>query len=211
MGTLALLFFIVYALNVLPAFAPPTWVVFSYVGFRYPTPNVTLFAVAGAIAATLGRLTLAKMARVVIRQKLMSPKSRDNVDAIRQRLQGRKKLTFGVFLFYAFTPFPSNFLFIAYGLTAMDLTLIAVPFFIGRTLSYSFWGFTSSAVARMISAENTSILPYLSIYFVISQIALLVLIWVFTKIDWPALFERGKLQWLVVPEKSGPSSRESLN
>ena len=204
MGTFALLFLVVYALNLLPAFAPPTWVVFSYVGFRYPTPNVTLLALVGAVAATLGRLTLAKMARAVIRQKLMSQASRENVDSIRQRLQGRKKLTFGVFLFYAFTPFPTNFLFIAYGLTAMDLTLIAVPFFIGRTVSYSFWGFTSSAVARMISAEHTDILPYLSVYFVISQLALLLLIWVFTKIDWPMLFERRKLQWLVVPEKPGP-------
>jgi hypothetical protein len=211
MGTLALLFFIVYALNVLPAFAPPTWVVFSYLGFRYPTPNVTLFAVVGAVAATVGRLTLAKMARVVIRQKLMSQKSQENVDAIRQRLQGRKRLTFGVFLFYAFSPFPSNFLFIAYGLTAMDLMLVAVPFFIGRTLSYSFWGFTSSAVARMISAEYTDILPYLSVYFVVSQIALLGLVWIFTKIDWPALFERGKLQWLVAPEKSSPGTREPLS
>ena len=209
MGTLVLLFSVVYALNLLPAFAPPTWVVFSYVGFRYPTPNVTLFALVGAVAATLGRLTLAKLARVVIRQKLMSPKSRDNVDAIRQRLQGRKKLTFGVFLFYAFTPFPSNFLFIAYGLTAMDLTLIAVPFFIGRTLSYSFWGFTSSAVARRISAGAADILPYLSVYFVISQVALLSLIWVFTRVDWLTLFERGKLQWLRVPgipEKSESGS-----
>jgi len=211
MGTFVLLFSVVYALNLLPAFAPPTWVVFSYVGFRYPTPNVTLFALVGAVAATLGRLTLAKLARVVIRQKLMSQKSRDNVDAIRLRLEGRKKLTFGVFLFYAFTPFPSNFLFIAYGLTAMDLTLIAVPFFIGRTLSYSFWGFTSSAVARRVSAEAADIWPYLSVYFVISQVALLSLIWVFTKVDWLTLFERGRLQWLVVPEKSGPSSRESLN
>lgn len=206
MGTLILLFSVVYALNLLPAFAPPTWVVFSYVGFRYPTPNVTLFALVGAVAATLGRLTLAKLARVVIRQKLMSPKSQDNVDAIRQRLQGRKKLTFGVFLFYAFTPFPSNFLFIAYGLTAMDLTLIAVPFFIGRTLSYSFWGFTSSAVARRVSAGAADILPYLSVYFVISQVALLSLIWVFTRVDWLTLFERGKLQWLVVPEKSESGS-----
>lgn len=202
MGTFALLFLTVYTLNLLPAFAPPTWLAISYVGFRYPTPNITLFAVVGAVAATLGRLTLAKMARVVIRQKLMSQSSRESVDAIRERLQGRKKLTFGVFLFYAFTPFPSNFLFIAYGLTAMDLVLVAVPFFIGRTVSYSFFALTSSAISRWISAEATDLLPYLSVYFVISQIALLVLIWVFTRIDWPALFEKRKLRWLVVPEKS---------
>jgi hypothetical protein len=206
MGTFLVVFLVVYGLNLLPAFAPPTWVVFSYIGFRYPTPNVTLLAVVGAVGATLGRLTLAKLARVVIRQKLMTQKSRENVDAIRQRLQGRKKLTFGVFLFYAFTPFPSNFLFIAYGLTTMELKFIAVPFFIGRMLSYSFWGFTSSAVARRISAESTDILPYLSAYFVLSQVALLSLIWVFTRIDWRTLFERRKLQWLRVPEKASPAA-----
>jgi hypothetical protein len=203
MSALVLLFSVVFALNVLPAFAPPTWLVFSYIGFRYPTPNVTLFALVGALAATLGRVTLAKMARVVIRQKLMSQKSRENVDAIRQRLVGRKKLTFGVLLFYAFTPFPSNFLFIAYGLTAMDLALVAVPFFIGRTLSYSFWGFTSSAVARLLPLESTNLLPYLSVYFLLSQVALLGLVWVFARIDWLALFERHKLQWLRGSERQG--------
>jgi hypothetical protein len=126
-------------------------------------------------------------------------------------LQGRKKLTFGVFLFYAFTPFPSNFLFIAYGLTAMDLTLIAVPFFIGRTVSYSFLGLTSSAVARWIPDEATDLLPYLGVYFVLSQVALLSLIWVFTRVDWLTLFERGKLQWLGVLEKSGSDYREPRN
>jgi membrane protein YqaA with SNARE-associated domain len=194
----------VYTLNLLPAFAPPTWLAISYVGFRAPGPDLTFLALVGALAATLGRVTLAKMARVVIRQRLMGPQSRENVDAIRQRLEGSKKLTFGVFLFYAFTPFPSNFLFVAYGLTAMDLTLIAVPFFIGRTVSYSFLALTSSAVSRLVSTEATDLLPYLSIYFVLSQVGLLVLVWVFTKIDWRALLETRKFHWLGVPEKSGP-------
>jgi hypothetical protein len=86
----------------------------------------------------------------------------------------------------------------------MDLTLIAVPFFIGRTVSYSFLALTSSAVSRLISAEATDLLPYLSIYFVLSQVALLALVWVFTKIDWRALFETRKFHWLGVPEKSRP-------
>jgi hypothetical protein len=190
-----LVFLVVYLLNLAPAFAPPTWMVFSYIGFRYPSPNVTLFALAGAIAATLGRVSLAKLSRVVIRQKFMSQSSRDNVDAIRQRLKDRRKLTFGVFLFYAFTPFPSNYLFIAYGLTAMDLMLIAVPFFIGRVISYSFWGFTFLAVAHRTALHFHGAWSYLSAYFFVSQFVLLSLVYLFTKVDWRALFDERKLRW----------------
>jgi hypothetical protein len=192
---IVLVFLIVYALNLVPAFAPPTWMVFSFLGFRDGTPHVTV-GVIGAIAATLGRVTLAKMSRVVIRQKLMSQGSRENIDAIRQRLEGRRKFTFGVFLFYAFTPFPSNFLFIAYGLTTMDLALVAVPFFIGRSFSYSFWGLASSAVAQRVSVDYEDSIPYLSFYFILSQAALLSLVYLFTRIDWRALFDERRLKWL---------------
>src|SRR5690349_15687270 len=117
-------FAIVFALNVIPAFAPPTWLVFSFIGFQFPLQNGFELAVAGALAATLGRVTLAKLSRVIIRKKFLSPEAQNNIDAIREGLEGRKKLTFGVLLFYAFSPLPSNYLFIAYGLTTMDLKLI---------------------------------------------------------------------------------------
>jgi hypothetical protein len=56
MPSIILFFFVVFLLNLIPAFAPPTWMVFSYLGFRDPTLNVALLAVVGAGAATLGRL-----------------------------------------------------------------------------------------------------------------------------------------------------------
>ena len=183
MRAIALLFFLVFGLNVVPAFAPPTWMVFSYIGFRYLTVNIALLAVIGAAAATLGRLTLSKMARLVVRQRFMSEGTRNNIDSIREYLEPRRKLTFGVFLFYAFTPFPSNYLFIAYGLTTMELRNIAAPFFIGRSISYSFWGLTALSVARRITLESTGALSYFSIYFVVTQILLLSLIYVFTRVD----------------------------
>jgi hypothetical protein len=195
MRALLLLFATVFGLNMIPAFAPPTWMVFSYIGFRYVTVNHALLAVVGASAATLGRLVLAKMARVVIRQKFMSESSRQNIDSIREYLQPRKKLTFGVFLFYAFTPFPSNYLFIAYGLTSMELRLIAPAFFLGRSVSYTFWGFTASTIARRLTLESTEALSYLSVYFVASQVLLLSLIYVFTRIDWRLLLGERKFRW----------------
>jgi hypothetical protein len=116
--------------------------------------------------------------------------------SIREYLEPRRKLTFGIFLFYAFTPFPSNYLFIAYGLTTMELRKIAAPFFIGRSISYSFWGLTASSVARRMAFGSTGVLSYFSIYFAVTQILLLSLIYVFTRVDWRALLGERKLRWL---------------
>ncbi|HLC14565.1 MAG TPA: hypothetical protein VJK31_15045 [Chthoniobacterales bacterium] len=170
------LFVIVFFLNLIPAFAPPTWMVFSYLGFRNPTLNV-LLALVGAGAATLGRLTLAKLAHVAIRQRFLSDATKQNIDSIREGLKGKRKLTFSVFLFYAFSPLPSNYFFIAYGLATMELKLIAFPFFLGRSVSYAFWGLASSAVSRRISMEFTHTLPRLSAYSIVSQLILLYLIY----------------------------------
>ena len=194
MPSIILLFILVFLLNLIPAFAPPTWMVFSYLGFRSPTLNVGLLAVVGAGAATLGRLTLAKLAHVVVRQRFLSDATKQNIDSIREGLKGRRKLTFGVFLFYAFSPLPSNYLFIAYGLTTMELKLIALPFFLGRSVSYAFWGLTSSAVSRRISMEYGQTLPYLGAYFIVSQLLLLYLIYLFTQVDWRMLFVEKKLR-----------------
>lgn len=202
MKELLLLFLLVFLLNLVPAFAPPTWMVFSFVGFRYPAVNVTLLAVIGALAATSGRLVLAKSSRGIIRQKFLSAESKQNIDAIREGLRDRRKLTFGVFLFYAFSPLPSNYLFIAYGLTNMQLRLIAVPFFIGRLVSYSFWGHGSSALSRWLSMESDDALPYMSAYFLISQIVLLYLVYLFTRVDWRGLITEGKFRWLRTAQKS---------
>jgi hypothetical protein len=191
-----LLFLLVFALNVIPAFAPPTWMVFSYLGFRNHGTNVALLALIGALAATLGRLTLAKLSRVIIRQKLLSERTKQNIDAIREGLQGKRKLTFGIFLFYAFSPLPSNYLFLAYGLTTLELKLIAIPFFLGRAVSYSFWGLTSSAIARRFFSMNGGTWSYLTIYFLATQILLLYIVYLFTRVDWRALFTEKKFKWL---------------
>jgi hypothetical protein len=196
MRAIILIFLVVYLLNLIPAFAPPTWMVFSFIGFHNAPVNVTALALTGGLAATLGRMTLAKMSRSIIRQRFLSDRTRQNIDAIREGIQSRRKATFGAFLFYAFSPLPSNYLFIAYGLTTLELKLIAIPFFIGRSVSYAFWGHASSAMARQISLESSEAMPYLGVYFVVSQILLLSLVYVFTRIDWRALFVQKKLKWM---------------
>ena len=203
MPELFLLFLLVFLLNIIPAFAPPTWMVFSFLGFRFPEQMGIAFALVGALAATLGRFTLAKGSNLIVRRHFLSAEARQNVDAIKEQLSKRKKLTFGILLFYAFTPLPSNYLFIAYGLTTMELKMITIPFFLGRWVSYSFWTFTAASVARKITLDDTRAFSYLSVYFIATQILLLSMVYVFTRVDWSYLAREKKFRWL--PQK--PSTR----
>ena len=189
-----IIFGIIFLLNVIPAFAPPTWTALSYIAIRY-NHNILLLALVGAIAATLGRLVLAKLSDVIVRQKFLSDSTKRNVEEIKVQLENNQKLTFGIFLFYAFSPLPSNHLFIAYGLTGLNLNLIAIPFFMGRIVSYTFWAYSANSVARLLAAEKIGTGSFFSVYFILTQLFTLFLVYVFTMIDWRALFTEKKLRW----------------
>ena len=116
-----LLFVVVFALNLLPAFAPPTWTAMSFIGLTIPKIDFVLTALVAATAATCGRIVLAKLSRVLVRQKWLSEQTQQNVDAIRLGIEGRPVMTFGTVLGYSISPLPSNYLFIAYGLTSLPI------------------------------------------------------------------------------------------
>jgi len=189
-----LIFLVVFILNVVPMFAPPTWTVLSFIAIRFD-PNIVVLAVAGAVGATLGRLALAKLSRVIVRQRFLRAETKKNIDAVKERLESKTKLTAGLLLFYAFSPFPSNHLFIAYGLTTLPLRLIAIPFLLGRMVSYSFWAFTATSVAQLMNYESVTSRSFFSYYFVASQLFGLFVIYVFTKIDWRRVFVEKRLRW----------------
>jgi uncharacterized membrane protein YdjX (TVP38/TMEM64 family) len=196
MDAVLILFLVVLVLNLVPAFAPPTWMVFSTVGFRFPDHVGWTFALVGALAAALGRSALAKMAHGVVRNRWMSDVSRENVDSLKGSMEKHPKLTFGLFLFYAFTPLPSNFVFIAYGLTTMHLARLAIPFFLGRFVSYAFWTLSAAAVSRRFDFDDGKTLSYFSVYFVLTQSALLGTVYLFTRLDWKMLLREHK--WKLV-------------
>jgi hypothetical protein len=191
-----LVFVIVLALNVIPAFAPPTWMIFSFLGFRFPQYAGWPLAVTGALAATLGRCILARVSRGILRQHWLGEAARQNVDTVRDELLKRPRLTFSVLLSYALSPLPSNVVFIAYGLTTMKILRIAIPFFVGRSASYVFWFSSAAVVSGRLNLDGGEALGYFSTYFVITQTAFLVAIYVFTRIDWKALLYERKWKWI---------------
>ena len=195
-SALALLFVLVFALNLIPAFAPPTWMALALVGFEYHDTSAALLAGVGAVAATLGRLTLAKLSHRIVRQKLLSDAHRANIDVIKDRLEKRRALTASVFLFYAFSPLPSNFLFIAYGLTGLPLLRVALPFFIGRLVSYGFFIMGGAAAGRRFEIDSMVSGAYALAWFIGTQLLILGALYCFTRVDWKVMFDKRKLAWI---------------
>src|SRR6516225_3159414 len=190
------LFIVIFVLNLLPAFAPPTWTAMSFIGLTIPSINFVSLAVVAASAATFGRITLAKLSRAIVRQRLLSEQTRCNVDAIRHGIERRPVTTFGTFLAYAFSPLPSNYLFIAYGLTSLPITFLALPFFVGRLVSYAFWIRTASAVSDRFDLDWFESSSYFIVYFIASQLLFIPIIFGFTRLDWHAVFTGQRFKWL---------------
>jgi hypothetical protein len=190
------IFIVIFVLNLLPAFAPPTWTAMSFIGLTIPSISFVSLAVVAATAATLGRITLAKLSRAIVRQRLLSEQTRCNVDAVRQGIEGRPVITFGTFLAYSFSPLPSNYLFIAYGLTSLPIAFLALPFFVGRLVSYAFWIKTAAAIGNRLELDWFESAPYFVVYFIISQLLLIPIIYGFTRVDWHAVFVGKRFKWL---------------
>jgi len=193
---LALLFVLIFLLNLIPAFAPPTWMALALVGFQYHDTSALLLSGTGAVAATLGRLTLAKLSHTLLRRKLLSDVHRANIDVIKDRLEKRKTLTVSLFLFYAFSPLPSNFLFIAYGLTGLPLLRVALPFFIGRLASYGFFIVGGAAAGRRFEINSMVSGAYAVAWFIGTQLLILGALYCFARVDWKVLFDQRRLVWL---------------
>lgn len=193
---LTVLFIVVFVLNVLPAFAPPTWTTMSFIGLAIPNIDVLLLACVAAVSATCGRIVLAKLSRGIVRQRLLSEQSRRNVDAIKTAIEKQRAMTIGTFLGYSLSPLPSNYLFIAYGLTSLPIAFLSVPFFIGRFVSYAFWTRTASTIGDWLDWDWFESAPYFLGYFLISQLLLVPVIYAFTRLDWHTLFVERHLKWL---------------
>ena len=76
-----LLFGVVFVLNLLPAFAPPTWTAMSFIGLTIPEIDFIWIALVAATAATCGRIVLAKLSHILC-GKIVEEQARHNVDAI---------------------------------------------------------------------------------------------------------------------------------
>ena len=138
-----ILFAIVFAVNLMPAFGPPTWTIIVLYGLNSHLPAPAIVGV-GAVAAAFGRFVLANAFRLLANH--VSEKTKANLRAAREALErNRRSGLIGLGLF-ALSPLPSAQLFEAAGLTGVRLLPFTLAFFAGRLVSYSIYAGSAKAI-----------------------------------------------------------------
>jgi len=176
---------LIFGINVIPAFMPPTWVVlaFFYATFRLPLfPTV----VTGAVAATSGRIVLAYIARYHFRP-LLPKETRENYNIIGKFFHTHHHITLPLLLLYAFFPLPSNQVYIIAGLANADIKIIAISFLFGRLISYTFWVTTAHHFSRRLSDLFGS---YLTGGAIIGELVGFAVIFALGFVNWRKVFRR---------------------
>jgi hypothetical protein len=138
---------IVFGVNLLPAFGPPTWAVLVLLKLQWHLAAVPLVLV-GAVAAASGRLVLAMATRRL--KPHLPEKSVANLEANGSLLTGHRTGSVVGLAVFAVSPLPSAQLFEAAGLLDVPLVPLTVAFFAGRLVSYSLYvGAASLAEANL--------------------------------------------------------------
>jgi len=135
-GELLIALGVVFAVNLLPAFGPPTWAVLVFFSLQYDLPAVPL-VLGGALAAAGGRYLLATGTRR-LRPRLSAARLR-RLDRAQAALGADRRRTATGLGLFALSPVPSGQLFVAAGLMTVPLLPLTAAFFAGRLASYSIY------------------------------------------------------------------------
>lgn len=191
-----ILFAIVLAVNLMPAFGPPTWSIIVIYGLNTQMPLAGLVLTAAAGAAT-GRFLLAHGFRLL--RDHIPVKWKRNAEAAGRLLQEKKRnVILGLGLF-ALSPVPSAQLFEAAGLAGVRILPFTAAFFAGRLISYTLYGAGAKGIQNtdLGDAFRDNLTSPVGIALQVAMLGLLVLL---MKVDWEKRFGGGKDQ-----EKDGRS------
>ena len=180
MGQYFILAALVFGINLLPAFAPPTWVILVFYKLNSNLNSIAIIMI-GVLAAASGRYLLALGTRTL--RFTLKPKYVENLEVIRERLTRGRKGYFLYFLFFVIAPIPSAQIFEAAALMNVRLLPITCAFMIGRSVSYSISVFGASTLKA--HAMSTVLLDSIKSPLGIAiQIACLLGLYLLLKVDW---------------------------
>lgn len=171
---------VVFAFNLLPAFAPPTWSVLVFFSLNSDISPVALVAL-GAISAAFGRMVLA-YATGLLRSRV-SAKQRTNLEAAGEFLNQRTSHHIVGLLLFAISPLPSAQLFEAAGLIGARIIPLTAAFFTGRIVSYSFY-VAGSQTLKSQGLGEIALESLRSPWGIAIQILLVAGVYGITRINW---------------------------
>ena len=177
---------IVFAVNLAPALAPPTWAVLVLLRFRTHSPVVPLILI-GALAASAGRFLLAVAFRHL--RRWLPARYVANVTAAGELVLASKRGSAAGIALFLVSPLPSAPLFEAAGLMDLPLLPLTAAFFTGRLITY---GLYVSGAAMM---DNTSIGVVLSDaltswWGITIQVAMLLALVALGRVDWKRIAKK---------------------
>jgi hypothetical protein len=182
---------VVFGINLLPAFAPPTWAVLVFFRFRYGDIPVVGLIIGGALAAAAGRFLLARAFRAFGRK--LPAKRTESLEVLGRLLGQSRGGLISSFIFFAVAPVPSAQMFEAAGLARIRLAPLLRAFFVGRLVSYSVYVGAASAahnnVAKLFRQGFTS--PQA----IATQLIAVALLVVIVKVDWPSTIDKLRAWW----------------
>jgi len=180
MSDYAILFLIVFSVNLMPAFGPPTWAILVLYGLNTRMPTIPL-VITGAAAAAVGRYLLAHLFRLLSTR--LSGRSRRNLEAAREALERHKRSKILLLTLFALSPVPSAQLFEAAGLAGVRLLGFTAAFFAGRIVSYFIYASTAAHI-RETSIGDAFRNQLYSPPGILVQVALIGSLVAMTRIDW---------------------------
>jgi len=127
---------IIFGVNLMPAFGPPTWTILVFAHLRWGLNPVALVPL-GATCAAGARYLLALATRKFGRR--LPERVKGNLEAANDYLSQRKKSMWVLFGVFIVSPLPSAQMFEAAGLLDLNLVMVTTAFFFGRLISYSFY------------------------------------------------------------------------
>jgi uncharacterized membrane protein YdjX (TVP38/TMEM64 family) len=191
---------VVFGINLLPALGPPTWAVLVFFRFRYPEVPAPALIVAGAVAATSGRLLLALAFRGFGAK--LPAKRQESLQVLGRAIGESRTGLVASFALFAIAPLPSAQLFEAAGLARIRLGHLLAAFFLGRLVSYSIYvGGASAAHQSLSRLFSKGLFSPQAITTELIGVALLIAV---VLIDWPAVIDKARGWWAARRGRAAP-------
>lgn len=141
----------IFLLNVLPGFAPPTWMALVFFLINYDANPIAL-AILGVISATTGRAILAWYFRKFAH--LIPSKFSINMEYAGKYIESRPDRRYAILALFLISPVSSAQLFEAAGMMkTIKLKPLLAAFALGRTFSYSTYVTSAVAIAATSFGE----------------------------------------------------------
>ncbi|MBI5072923.1 hypothetical protein HZA99_03830 [Candidatus Woesearchaeota archaeon] len=185
-------FLIVFIENIIPAFMPPTWLILGVIYNLNPILDPLLLAFFGAIASTCGRFILAKLSIKFKYHFIDKKRAKKMKELGKLAKKNPVKAFLLVLLLSSVIPFPSNALFIIVGFSEAIILPIFLGFFIGRFLQYYIMIISTNFILTSIAG----IFSFSAINIILFDIAALIILVIFTMIDWVEFLHTRKIKFI---------------